>query len=126
MWSLILLREASRERNRYGGPLSISIALPTLLTTRPVAYAPPCPRSQRRRHWNTPPCVPSHWPSPATAGSAWTVWLMLEDLQTGRLKQWNPEPVVIRASRAVDNGVWFDVLQGVRAVLVRDRQTEAP
>jgi hypothetical protein len=51
---------------------------------------------------------------------------MLEDLQTGRLKQWNPEPVVIRASRAVDNGVWFDVLQGVRAVLVRDRQTEAP
>ena len=45
-----------------------------------------------------------------------------EDLEVGRLNVWNPEPVVISASRAMDNVIWFDVVQGVHAVAVRDGQ----
>jgi hypothetical protein len=41
-------------------------------------------------------------------------------LDSGRLSALDPEEVVVRASRAVDNGIWFDVREGVRAIVVRD------
>ncbi len=63
------------------------------------------PWGARRDQWQALP------PSP---------WVRLDDLDAGRLDALEPADAVIRASRAVDNGVWFDVLIGVRAILVRD------
>jgi hypothetical protein len=47
-------------------------------------------------------------------------WVRQEDLDAGRLAALEPEHVVIRASRPVDNGIWFDVSHGILAILVRD------
>jgi hypothetical protein len=47
-------------------------------------------------------------------------WVRLEDLDAGKLAALDPEEVVIRASRAVDNGVWYEVARGVLAVVVKD------
>jgi hypothetical protein len=35
-----------------------------------------------------------------------------------------PEPVDVPATLALDNGVWFKVRQGIRALLVRDERGE--
>jgi hypothetical protein len=63
------------------------------------------PWGARRDQWQSLP------PSP---------WVRAEDLDAGRLAALEPVDAVIRASRAVDGDVWFDVRVGVRAVLVRD------
>jgi hypothetical protein len=52
-------------------------------------------------------------------------WVRQEDLDAGKLAALDPERVVIRASRAVDNGIWFVVSHGVLAVLVRDELDNA-
>jgi hypothetical protein len=44
------------------------------------------------------------------------------DLQAGRLVALEPEQVVVRATRALDNDVWFDVRDGIHAVMIRDGQ----
>jgi hypothetical protein len=49
-----------------------------------------------------------------------TPWVRQEDIDAGRLAALEPEQVVIRASRTVDNGIWFDVSHWVLAILVRD------
>jgi hypothetical protein len=48
-----------------------------------------------------------------------SAWLQLADLATGKLLALEPEEVIVRANRAVDNGIWYDVAVGVRAVLIR-------
>jgi hypothetical protein len=49
-----------------------------------------------------------------------TAWVRQEDLDAGKLAALEPEHVVIRANRAVDNGVWYDVNAGILAVVVAD------
>jgi hypothetical protein len=44
----------------------------------------------------------------------------LPELDGGRLSAFEPEAAIIRANRAIDNGVWYEVASGVRAVLLRD------
>jgi hypothetical protein len=45
------------------------------------------------------------------------------DVSAGRCCGVEAEEVVIRANRALDNDVWFDVRVGVRAVLLHDAET---
>jgi hypothetical protein len=49
-----------------------------------------------------------------------TAWAMQDGLETGRWASLKPEDAVIPASRALDNEVWYDVREGVRAIVVRD------
>ncbi len=41
-----------------------------------------------------------------------------EDLEAGRWSQWEPEPVQIPADFGRDNGVWFDVREGLEGVVI--------
>jgi hypothetical protein len=36
----------------------------------------------------------------------------------------SPQEVVIGGNRAVDNGIWYDIREGVRAIRVQDEQGE--
>jgi hypothetical protein len=51
-----------------------------------------------------------------------TAWAQLESLQTGKWTELEPADAVISASRALNNGIWFDVREGIRALVVRDEQ----
>jgi hypothetical protein len=51
-----------------------------------------------------------------------TPWVVLADLESGHLASLEPEAVVIRATRAIDNGIWYEVVSGVRGVLVHHAQ----
>lgn len=49
-------------------------------------------------------------------------WCKTESLETGRWRWLNPEPVEIPADFGWEKGVWFQVVQGIRAVVVKDEQ----
>jgi hypothetical protein len=51
-----------------------------------------------------------------------TGWTWQETVETGWWSQLAPEEVVIPASFAVANGVWFKLKVGVRGLLINDRQ----
>jgi hypothetical protein len=51
-----------------------------------------------------------------------TAWAMQDGLETGRWASLKPEDAVVPASRALDNDVWYDVREGIRAIVVRDEQ----
>src|SRR5438067_1700550 len=47
-------------------------------------------------------------------------WVRLADLEAGRWGGLEPEPVDIPACFALEKGVWFQVWEGIRGVLLRD------
>lgn len=51
-----------------------------------------------------------------------TGWTWREKVEEGWWSALEPEPVVVPASFALMNGVWFKVKQGMRGLLVRDRE----
>lgn len=51
-----------------------------------------------------------------------TGWTWQDTVESGRWAELSPEPVVIPATYGFANGVWFRVKQGMRGLLVRDRQ----
>jgi len=46
----------------------------------------------------------------------------LESLESGKWQWFNPEPVTILASVGLTNGVWFQIRQGIKGVLIKDNQ----
>ncbi len=53
-----------------------------------------------------------------------TGWVRLEDLEAGHWSQMRPEVVDIPASFGLDKGVWFQVREGIRGILVLDEQNQ--
>lgn len=51
-----------------------------------------------------------------------TGWTWLETVESGWWSALSPEEVIIPASFGFTNGVWFKVKQGMRGLLVHDRQ----
>ena len=54
-----------------------------------------------------------------------TGWAMLEDVEAGRWADLRPEIVDIPACFAWDRGVWYQVREGVRGILVWDGEERA-
>jgi hypothetical protein len=51
-----------------------------------------------------------------------TGWTWQETVEEGKWSELAPEPVVIPATYGLTNGVWFRVKQGMRGLLVHDRE----
>lgn len=49
-----------------------------------------------------------------------TGWCRIESLEAGKWRWLKPESVVIPADFGLEKGVWFQVLEGMKGVLVRD------
>jgi hypothetical protein len=54
-----------------------------------------------------------------------TGWCRKESLDAGKWRWLHPEPVDIPCSFGLEKGVWFQITEGIRGVLVRD-EAEAP
>lgn len=54
-----------------------------------------------------------------------TGWCRRESLEEGRWRWLSPEPVEIPANYGLEKGVWFQVKQGMRGILVHD-EAERP
>jgi hypothetical protein len=54
-----------------------------------------------------------------------TGWTWLSTVEGGRWTGYGAELVDVRATLGLENGVWFQIRQGVRAVLVRDEAKTA-
>jgi hypothetical protein len=53
-----------------------------------------------------------------------TGWTWKATVEAGRWTELAPEPVLVPATYGFANGVWYRVKQGMRGLLVRDRQGE--
>lgn len=51
-----------------------------------------------------------------------TAWIGVEEMEAGTLTELAPEDVEIPATFGYAGGVWFQIFQGMRGVLVRDEQ----
>jgi hypothetical protein len=51
-----------------------------------------------------------------------TGWVRLEDLKKGVWRELGPEPVDIPACLGFEKGIWFQIKEGIRGILVRDEQ----
>ena len=49
-----------------------------------------------------------------------TGWCRKESLEAGKWRWLNPEPVEIPASFGLEKGIWFQITEGIKGVLVRD------
>ena len=47
-------------------------------------------------------------------------WIKRESLEAGEWRSLNPEPVEIPATLGLERGIWFQIREGLRAVVVRD------
>jgi hypothetical protein len=65
------------------------------------------------------------WGNKKSRGLPRTGFCKLESLEAGKWKWLNPEPVRILASSGRSNGVWFQVRQGIRGILVHDEDERA-
>ena len=54
-----------------------------------------------------------------------TGWCRRESLEAGKWRWLSPEPVEIPANFGLEKGIWFQVEQGIRGMLVRDEFEEA-
>jgi hypothetical protein len=54
-----------------------------------------------------------------------TGWAALLSLEEGKWSQWRPEPVDIPANYIFEGGVWTQLKQGMRGIVVRDA-TDTP
>lgn len=64
------------------------------------------------------------WGNKVNAGVPRTGYCRVESLEAGKWQWLSPERAVVLASSALVNGVWFQVRQGIEAVLVRDARGE--
>jgi hypothetical protein len=53
-----------------------------------------------------------------------TGWIRMETLEAGDWRWLNPEPVDIPATLGLDRGVWFQIKEGLRGILVRDEKNQ--
>lgn len=53
-----------------------------------------------------------------------TGWCRTESLETGKWRWLSPEPVEIPAEFGLEKGVWFQIIRGIRGVLVEDEHQE--
>jgi hypothetical protein len=60
------------------------------------------------------------WGARRGQGLPQTSWVQIDSLEAGRWDALEPAEAVIPASRALDNGIWYDVREGVRAIVLRD------
>lgn len=51
-----------------------------------------------------------------------TGWCRLESLEAGNWRHLRPEPVDIPAFLGLEKGVWFQIVEGIRGILVEDEQ----
>ncbi len=51
-----------------------------------------------------------------------TGWCSVESLEAGKWRWMEPEPVEISANYGFEKGVWYQITQGIRGVLVRDER----
>ena len=51
-----------------------------------------------------------------------TGWCRLESLEAGHWGRLRPEPVDIPASLGLEKGVWFQIAEGIRGILVEDER----
>jgi hypothetical protein len=54
-----------------------------------------------------------------------TGWARVEDVEAGRWTSWQPEPVLIPACFGYDKGVWFQIKESIRGILIRDELGQA-
>ena len=54
-----------------------------------------------------------------------SAWARLGTVEAGGWLPYAPEPVDVPATLGLDGGVWFQVRQGIRALLARDERGEA-
>ena len=54
-----------------------------------------------------------------------TGWVKMQDLEAGYWNQLRPEQVDIPASFGLDKGVWFQIREGIRGILVLDEKGQA-
>ncbi len=52
----------------------------------------------------------------------YTAWTWQATVEAGRWGEWGAQPVVIPATMGLDRGVWYQVREGVRGVVVRDER----
>ena len=53
-----------------------------------------------------------------------TGWCRLDSLEAGKWKWQQPEEIVIPAQFGLENGIWFSVTEGMKGVVVKDRQQQ--
>jgi putative SOS response-associated peptidase YedK len=53
-----------------------------------------------------------------------TGWCQKESLEAGKWRWLNPEPVDIPANFGLEKGIWFQIEQGIRGILVRDENEQ--
>lgn len=51
-----------------------------------------------------------------------TGWARIESVEQGKWQHLHPEEVVIPASFGLEKGVWFQIAEGMKGILVRDKQ----
>jgi len=51
-----------------------------------------------------------------------TGWCRLESLEAGRWRHLGPQPVEIPAALGLEKGVWFQITEGIRGILVEDEK----
>lgn len=51
-----------------------------------------------------------------------TGWCQTESLEAGKWRWLHPEPCEIPANFGLDKGIWFQINQGVKGIIVRDQQ----
>ena len=51
-----------------------------------------------------------------------TAWAQMADVEAGRWADREVQEVIIPANRGLDNGVWFNVTEGIRGLVVRDEK----
>jgi hypothetical protein len=53
-----------------------------------------------------------------------TGWCREESLEAGKWKYLSPEPVLIPCVMGLEKGIWFNIDQGIRGIVVRDQQEQ--
>ena len=67
--------------------------------------------------------IPAEWGvADERLGLPTSLWARLDGVEGGTWQPWRPEPVVTPCRRCVDRGRWFEVREGVGAVLVLDAE----
>jgi hypothetical protein len=51
-----------------------------------------------------------------------TGWCRMESLEAGQWRWLRPEPVEIPAALGLEKGVWFQIAEGIRGILVEDEE----
>lgn len=58
------------------------------------------------------------------AGVPVSGWCLRESLEDGLWSHWRPREVFIPASFGWDRGVWYQIREGLKGILIRDRERQ--